>query len=95
MAILRRIEKVMMRAVYEVRLIEKRRNQELISLLSLKDTLDGLAWGSEVRWYGHVLRRENCDVLRRAWNFEAARRRGRGRPNMRWKKTSEKTHQSH
>ena len=41
MAIFRRPEKAMMRAMSE-ELIEKRRNQEFMSLLGLKDTLDGL-----------------------------------------------------
>ena len=34
----------------------------------------------------HVLRRENGDVLRRALDFKVAERRGRGRPNMTWKR---------
>ena len=51
-AILRRTEKTMMRAIYGVKMIEKRRSQELISLLDLKDTLDELARASGVRWYG-------------------------------------------
>ena len=37
---------------------------------------------SRVRWYGHVLRRDNGDVLRRALDFEVAGRRGHGRLNM-------------
>ena len=48
MEILRRTEKAMMRAMCEVKLIEKRRSQELMSLLSLKDTLDGLTRASGV-----------------------------------------------
>ena len=38
MAILRRTEKAMMRATCGVKMIKKRRNQELMSLLGLKDT---------------------------------------------------------
>ena len=49
MAILRRTEKAMMRAMCGVKIIEKRRSQELMSLLGLKDTLDGLARASGVR----------------------------------------------
>ena len=63
-AILRRTEKVIMRAIYGVKMIEKR-SQELVSLLGLNDTLDGLARASGVRWYGHVLRKDNIDALRR------------------------------
>ena len=33
-------------------MIEKRRSQEFMSLLSLKDTLDALVRASEMRWYG-------------------------------------------
>ena len=46
MAILRRTEKAMIRAMHEVKLIEKRRNQEL---MSLEDTLNGLAKSSGFR----------------------------------------------
>ena len=63
MAILRRTEKAM-RAMYGVKMIEKR-SQELITLRGLKDTLDGLARASGARWYEHVLRKDNGDVLRR------------------------------
>ena len=82
MAILRRTEKAMMRAMCGVKIIEKRRIQELMSLLRLKFTLNGLARASGVRCYGHVLKMDNCDVLRRALDFEVSGRRGRGLPNM-------------
>ena len=77
MEILRRTEKAMMRALCGVKFTEKR-SQELTSFLSLKDTLDGQARASGVRWYGHALRRDNGDVLRRALDFEVAEKRGRG-----------------
>ena len=73
-----------MRAISGVKMIEKR-SQELMSLLGLKDTLNGLARACGVRWYGHVLRRDNSDALRRALDFEVAGKRGRGQPNMTWK----------
>ena len=47
MAILRRTEKAMMRAMCKVKVIEKR-SQELMSLLSLQNTLGGLARASRV-----------------------------------------------
>ena len=47
-----------------------------MSFLALKDTLVG------VRWYGHVFKMDNGDVLRRALDVEVAGRRGRGRPNI-------------
>ena len=81
MAILRRTEKAMMRAMCAVKMIEKRRSRELMSLQSLMDTLDGLARASGVQWYGHV--------LRRALDFEVAGKRGHGQPNMTWKRQEE------
>ena len=52
------------KAMCEVKMIEKR-SQELRSLLGLRDSLDGLARASRVRWYGHVLRRDNGDILKK------------------------------
>ena len=52
----------------------------------MKDTLDGLARASGMRWYGYVLRRHNDQVLRRALDFEEIVKKGRGVPNMTWKK---------
>ena len=89
MAILRRTKKAMMRAMCGVKIIEKRRGQELMSLLGSKDTLDGLARASGVQWYGHVLRRDNGNVLRRALVFEVAGRRGHGGLNVTWKRQVE------
>ena len=43
----------------------------------------------KLRWYGHILRRNNGDVLRRALDFEVVKRSGRGRPNMTWKRQVE------
>ena len=84
MTVARLIIFALMRAMCGVKMIEKRRSEELMSLLSLKDTLDGLARASGVRWYGHVLRRDNDDLLRKALGFEVAGKTGRGRPNMMW-----------
>ena len=46
MAILKRNEKAMMRAMCGVKITEKRRSKELMSLLGSKDNLDGLARAS-------------------------------------------------
>ena len=78
MAILRRTEKALMRAMCGVKLIEKRSSQELTSLLVLYDTLNGLARASGVQWYLHVLKRDNGDVLRRALNLKWREEEGVG-----------------
>ena len=41
---------------------------------------------SGVQWYGHVLRRDNGDVLRKTLDFEMVERRGHGLLTMTWKR---------
>ena len=89
MEILRTTEKAMMRAMCGVKIVQKKRSRELMSFLGLKDTVDGLARARGVQWYGHILRRDSGDVLKRTLDFEVAGRRGRGRPNMTWKRQVE------
>ena len=49
-------------------------------------SMDQLAMSSSVRWYGHVLRREDGDVLRRTLDFEIEGQRKKGRLKRTWKK---------
>ena len=65
-----------------------------MSLIHLRDTLEGLARASGVRWYGHVLRRYNGVVLRRALDFEVAGRRGRWATKYEVEETSGGAYQS-
>ena len=53
-------------------------------MLGLNETVDQLAMANSVRWYGHVLKREDGHVLRRALDFEVEGQRkegGRGHGN--------------
>ena len=47
-------------------------------MLGLNETIDQLAMEDSVHWYGHVLRRKDGDVLRRALDFEAEGKRIKG-----------------
>ena len=38
-------------------------------MLGLKGTMDQLAMTNSVRWYGHVLRRDDGHILKRAFVF--------------------------
>ena len=49
------------RAMYGAMLIDKK-NEELMDMLGLNETLNKLAKANGVRRYGHVLRREDDDV---------------------------------
>ena len=41
-------------------------------MLGLKETIDRLATANGIRWYGHVLRRNDGSVLRVALNLEVS-----------------------
>ena len=47
-------------------------------MFGLKETIDRLAAANGLRWYGHVLRRDNDSVLRVALDLEENGKRKRG-----------------
>ena len=50
-----------------------------MQMLSLEEAVDRLAKANGVRWYGHVLRREDGHVLRRAFEFDGERSEEEGK----------------
>ena len=58
------------RVICGVQLKDRNRSKDLIVVLRLDEIIHPLAMASSVRWYGHVLRREDGYVLRRALKFE-------------------------
>ena len=85
MGILRRTERAMVRAMCGVKLMDRKKTEDLMQMLGLEESVDQLAKANSVRWYGHVLRREDEHALRRAFEFEVDGSRGRGRPKKTWK----------
>ena len=59
-----------MRTMCGVQLKDRKGSSDLLFMLGLSETIDQLSMTSSVRWYGHVLRREDGHVLSRALNFE-------------------------
>ena len=51
----------------------------MVSTLCLCETINQMAMANNVRWYGHVLRREDGHVLRRSLDFEVDGQRNNGR----------------
>ena len=49
---------------------DRKRSMDFILTFGLNETIDQLAMASSVRWYGHVLRREDGCFLIRALNFQ-------------------------
>ena len=61
-AILRRTE----RAMCGAKPMEKKRTEDLMEMLGLKEAAVQMAKVNRVRWYGHVLRRDDGHVVRKA-----------------------------
>ena len=91
MAILRRTERVMVRSMCGVKLADRKNTEELMEMLGLKKTLDRMAKANEVRWYGHVIREEDDNILKKAMMMEVNGQRKRGRPKMTWKRQVEES----
>ena len=53
--ILRRTERAMVRAMCGAKLMKKKRTEDLMEMLGLKETVVHVAKVNGVRWYGHVL----------------------------------------
>ena len=88
-AILRRTERAMLRAMCGVKLMDKKITKELMEMLGLVESLEMIAKANAVRWYGHVLRREDGNILRKALDLEVMGKRRRGRPKSTWKRKVE------
>ena len=80
MAISRRTERAMVKAMCGAKLMGKKRTEDLIEMLGLKETAVQMAKANEVRWYGHVSRRDDGHVLIKALEFEVRGKRKEGRP---------------
>ena len=71
------------------KVVDRKTTEEQMDMLGLKETIDRLATANGVRWYGHVLRRDDDSVLRVALNLEVTGKRKRGRSKKTWKKQVE------
>ena len=67
------------------KLMEKKRTGDLMEMLLLKETVVQMANANGVRWYRHVLRRDDGHVLRKALEFEVKGKRKQGQPKKMWK----------
>ena len=85
-AILRRAERSIMRATCNVKLVNKRNTEEIMDMLGLEEVADKLARTNGMRWYGHVLRQPEKDVLMKAMVHEVDGKHKQGRPKIKWRK---------
>ena len=70
MANLRRTERAMVRSMCKVKLVDGKNTEELMEMLGLKKTLDRMAKTNGVRWCGHVIRREDDNILKKEMMME-------------------------
>ena len=60
--ILRRTERLMVRSMCGMKLVDRKNMEELMEMLGLKETLDRMVKAKGVRWYGHVIRRDDDNI---------------------------------
>ena len=84
----------MVRAMCGAKLMEKKRTEDLMEMLGLKEAAVQVAKANGVRWYGHVSSRDDGHILRKALEFEVRGKRKRGRPKKMWKTQVEKESKS-
>ena len=58
----------------------------LMLMLDFNEAIHQMSIAKNVIWYGHVLRREDGNVLRRALDFEAEGKRKKGRLKVKGRK---------
>ena len=75
------------RATCVVKLLNRRNSEKLMDMLRIEESLERMAKASSMPRYGHVLRKENENVIVQALELEL--RGGRGRPKQTWKKQVE------
>ena len=78
-----------MKSMCGVKLVDRKKMEELMEMLGLQETLDRIAKANGVRWYGHAIRTDDDNILIKAMMMEVNGKRKQGRPKMTWKKVEE------
>lgn len=82
--LLERAEMRMLRWILGVSLRDRRRNEDIREVLGVACITDKVR-EARMRWYGHVMRREDGCCIKRIMNAEVYGRRSRGRQKKRWR----------
>ena len=73
------VHKNQVRTMRGERLNDSKRAKDLILMLGFNETTDQLALGNSVMYHGHVLNREDGNVLRREFEFQVEDQKKKGR----------------
>ena len=77
-AILRRMKRAVVRTMCSQKVVDRKMTEEQMDMLGLKEIIDQIATANGVRWYGHVLRKDDDSVLRVALDLEVSGKRKQG-----------------
>ena len=88
-AILRRTERIMVRAMCGQKVVYRKTTEEQMDVLGLRKTINRLAIANGVKWYGYVLKNDDNSVLRVALDLDVSDKGKQGRPKKTWKKEVE------
>jgi len=91
---LQRAEMRMVRWMCGVKLQDRVPSKELRGRLELDDIISVLQ-KNRLRWYGHVLRKEDSDWVKKCMEYEVKGTRPRGRPKKTWREIVEKDRKAH
>jgi len=86
---LQRAEMRMVRWMCNVRVKDRVPGKELRERLGIDDIIL-LLQQNRLQWYGHVLRKEDTDWVKKCTEYEVEGSRPRGRPNRTWKEVVQK-----
>ena len=81
---MRRAERAVIRRLCGVSLRERKRSEELQQMVGVVEDIVGVVTKARLRWYGHVMRREESEGIRKVVEFEVSGAMPRGRPKMMW-----------
>ena len=70
----------MVRAMCSQKVVDRKTTDKQMNMLGLRETIDWLATMNGVRWYGHVLRRNDNSVLRVALDLKVSGKRKQRQP---------------
>ena len=86
---LQQAEMRMVRWMCNVKVKDRVPSKELRERLGIDD-IKLILQQNWLRWYGHVLRKENNDWVKKCVEYEVEGSRPRGRPNRTWKEVVQK-----
>ena len=68
-----------------VTLKDKLRNEDVRRRTTVTTSVITIVEGSKLRWYGHLLRKDEEEIVRQLWEEPIKGRRSRGQQLKRWK----------